>query len=134
RVILRGAVIVMYESHEVDSNGKVTEVRVKALSDEESKAMEGKPNGVVNWVSSQAGKTPATAEVRVYDHLFSVEVPGQDPTVSAWEDELNPKSEVVVTAAYIDASLELAKEGDTFQFERIGYFNVDSDSTNRALV
>ena len=86
--------------------------------------MEGanrKVKGTLHWVSARHCKD---AEVRVYDRLFAVENPSAD-TEHDFRDLLNPESLKVI---------ENAKEGDKFQFQRIGYFCVDQDSTAEKLV
>lgn len=88
----------------------------------------GKVKGNLHWVSSAApGAGPTTVEVRLYDHLFTTEVPG---STGDWESELNPNSEVIVTG-YVNPYLVRdgnLKQFDHFQFERVGYFVVDQDS------
>ncbi|MFA6045271.1 MAG: glutamine--tRNA ligase, partial [Phycisphaerales bacterium] len=71
------------------------------------------------------------AEVRLFDRLFSAEAPGE--RTGKWEDDLNPSSLEVITAK-IDPALAIASHGDTFQFERLGYFCVDSDAAPGKLV
>jgi glutaminyl-tRNA synthetase len=87
-----------------------------------------KVKGNLHWVSSSSPTAPpATAEVRLYNELFTSENPGASDD---WEAELNPFSEVVVPNALIDSSLTggSIKLWDKFQFERIGYFVADQDS------
>lgn len=94
-----------------------------------------KVKGNLHWVSSSVpGKEPATAEVRLYTHLFTTEEPG---STGDWEAEIDPHSEVVLTNCYVDDSLAhpAAAHGgrlhaitDRFQFERLGYFVVDTDT------
>jgi glutaminyl-tRNA synthetase len=94
-----------------------------------------KVKGNLHWVSSSVpGKEPATAEVRLYTHLFTTEEPG---STGDWEAEIDPNSEVVLAKCYVDDSLAhpAAAHGgrlhpitDRFQFERLGYFVVDTDT------
>ncbi|MBP6635053.1 MAG: glutamine--tRNA ligase/YqeY domain fusion protein [Paludibacter sp.] len=88
-----------------------------------------KVKGTLHWVSAaQALK----AEVRLYDRLFSVENPSADPR--DFRELLNPDSLKVLTNCYVEPSLQNAKALDHFQFQRIGYFNIDPDSTPDHLV
>jgi glutaminyl-tRNA synthetase len=91
-----------------------------------------KPKTFITWVPKP---TAVPCEVRVYNHLFTV----PEPT-DTWEDEINPESEVVYPSAFVDPSVrELAgvdeshvdawKSNQAFQFERMGYFVVDIDTT-----
>ena len=68
-----------------------------------------------------------TAQVRLYDLLFCGEDPGN--AGDNWLDDLNPASLKVVSGAYASPALSAAKTGDRFQFERLGYFVVDQDSS-----
>eukprot|EP00172_Hildenbrandia_rubra_P001080 Plantae.Rhodophyta-Hildenbrandia_rubra.ctg16458.p1 GENE.Plantae.Rhodophyta-Hildenbrandia_rubra.ctg16458~~Plantae.Rhodophyta-Hildenbrandia_rubra.ctg16458.p1 ORF type:complete len:616 (-),score=108.55 Plantae.Rhodophyta-Hildenbrandia_rubra.ctg16458:1042-2622(-) len=83
-----------------------------------------KTKGVLHWVSNKAH----SAEIRLYDDLFLAEDPGTLDK-SKWLENLNPESEVILETALIEESLESAKAGDRFQFERTGYFICDVDST-----
>ncbi len=89
-----------------------------------------KVKGTIHWVSAQHA---VDAMVRLYDHLFKVEHPDQDPEVS-FLDELNEHSLEVVDGAKLEQSLGSAKVGARFQFERTGYFIVDPDSGPDGLV
>jgi glutaminyl-tRNA synthetase len=84
----------------------------------------------LHWVSA-AHALPA--EVRLYDRLFSVEDPERDEG-RPFTDYLNPGSLEVLTACKVEPSLGKAAVGSRFQFERLGYFSVDPDSTSGALV
>lgn len=88
-----------------------------------------KVKGTLHWISA-AHSLPA--EVRLYDRLFSVENPSADER--DFRDLLNPDSLKVLTNCKVEASLTTAKPMDYFQFQRIGYFNVDLDSTSYKLV
>ncbi|NLW58931.1 MAG: glutamine--tRNA ligase/YqeY domain fusion protein [Firmicutes bacterium] len=113
-----------------DESGKVVELR--CTYDPETKggsAPDGrKVKATLHWVSA-AHALPA--EVRLYDHLFTVEDPG---AVEDFESCLNPNSLEVLSSAMVEPSLRDAKPGDRFQFERLGYFCVDPDSTAEKLV
>jgi glutaminyl-tRNA synthetase len=73
-------------------------------------------------------------EVRLYDRLFSVEDPDNAPEGKTFLDYLNPQSLEVLTGAQAEPSLAGAAPGTRVQFERLGYFCVDSDSHDGALV
>jgi glutaminyl-tRNA synthetase len=85
--------------------------------------------GTLHWVSAQHA---LQAEVRLYDRLFSIENPSADPR--DFRELLNPDSLKVITNCYVEPSLQTAKALDQFQFQRLGYFNVDPDSTPEKLV
>ena len=89
-----------------------------------------KVKGVIHWVSV-ADAVPA--EVRLYDNLFAKESPDDVEEGKTFLDYLNPES-LVVKTAYCERALADAKVGDKFQFERVGYFCVDKDSTTEKLV
>ncbi len=89
-----------------------------------------KVKGVIHWVSV-ADAVPA--EVRLYDNLFAKESPDDVEEGKTFLDYLNPES-LVVKTAYCERALADAKLGDKFQFERVGYFCVDKDSTADKLV
>jgi glutaminyl-tRNA synthetase len=87
--------------------------------------------GTLHWVSA-AHAIPA--EVRLYDRLFSVENPEAATEGQTFLDNLNPKSLEIVRDAWLEPSLASAVPGLRVQFERLGYFCVDSDSRSGALV
>ena len=70
----------------------------------------------------------------MYDTLFSKEDPNDVPEGGDWLDNLNPDSLKVIAAARVEPSLRSAKAGACFQFERLGYFCVDPDTTPGRLV
>jgi glutaminyl-tRNA synthetase len=83
-----------------------------------------KPKATIHWVSAAAA---ATAEVRLYDRLFTNATPGDETDGGNWRTSLNPASLEVLTCP-VEPALLSAKPGDRFQFERIGYFCVDRTS------
>ncbi|MBN1965113.1 MAG: glutamine--tRNA ligase/YqeY domain fusion protein [Anaerolineae bacterium] len=83
-----------------------------------------KVKATLHWVSAAHARE---AEVRLYEHLFAIPTPGS--TTGDFMDDLNPDSLEVIETAYVEPSLAEAAPLDRFQFERIGYFNVDLDST-----
>ena len=75
------------------------------------------------------------AEVRLYDHLFQVPNPNDFPEGGHFTDHLNPNSLEVLTDCKLERAFESTEPGFTCQFERTGYFHVDSlDSTSEHLV
>ncbi|CAD6272643.1 unnamed protein product [Miscanthus lutarioriparius] len=100
-------------------------VEIRAMYDA-SKAT--KPKGVLHWIAEPSpGVEPLKVEVR----LFLSENPAE---LDNWLGDLNPQSKEVIKGAYAVPSLASAMLGDKFQFERLGYFAVDSDSTLEELV
>ena len=132
-VRLKNAYIVKAESCTKDPNGNITEVQ--CTYDPLSKSGSGteeslrKVKGTLHWVSQQHA---LKAKVRLYDRLFT------DPTPDAHKDKdfmdfINPNSLEEITA-YVEPSLANATEGARFQFQRMGYFVVDQDSSSDELV
>lgn len=86
-----------------------------------------KPKGVLHWVASTKFSTPV--EVRLYNTLFLSEQPGLLKGDS-WLDDINPESEVVKKNALLEYDVSKnIQPGDVFQFERLGFFCCDEDST-----
>jgi glutaminyl-tRNA synthetase len=90
-----------------------------------------KVKATLHWVSA---KHALDAEVRLYDRLFSAEDPTDVEEGGDWKDHLNPDSLATLTGCKVEPFLTDAKPGDRFQFERQGYFCVDSDTTDGTLV
>ncbi|MBR7068637.1 MAG: glutamine--tRNA ligase/YqeY domain fusion protein [Bacteroidales bacterium] len=86
--------------------------------------------GTIHWVSAQHAKP---AEVRLFDRLFSVPDPNDVPEGQDWRQNINPES-LRTTKAMLEPSLAEAQVGDRFQFERMGYFCVDPDTTTNQMV
>lgn len=86
--------------------------------------------GVIHWVSAA---DTVEAEVRLYGNLFSKEDPNDVEEGKTFLDYLNPDS-LIVQKAYIEPSLKEAKIGENYQFERVGYFCLDTDSTESNIV
>ena len=84
-----------------------------------------KVKGTIHWVSAQHA---IEAEVRLYESLFTVADPSDVPQGVDYKVNLNPNSLEVLPRCYLEPSLAAAKQGDRFQFERLGYFAVDPDS------
>ena len=132
-VRLKNGYIIKAASCTKDAKGNITEVQ--CTYDPLSKSGSGteeslrKVKGTLHWVSQ---KHALTTKVRLYDRLFT------DPTPDAHKDKdfmdfINPNSLEEITA-YVEPSLASAKVGDKFQFQRIGYFVVDQDSSSDQLV
>ena len=130
-VRLKSAYIVKCTGCKKDKDGNIEEIYCEYDEMTKSGMPESsrKVKGTLHWVSAtQAIK----AEVRLYDRLFSVENPSADPR--DFRDLLNPDSLKVLTNCYVEPSLQNARALDHFQFQRIGYFNVDPDSTPDHLI
>ncbi|MDR1096651.1 MAG: glutamine--tRNA ligase/YqeY domain fusion protein [Tannerella sp.] len=125
-VRLRCAYIIKCTGYKKNEAGEVTEVY--AEYDPETKSgMPGsnrKIKGTIHWVSVQHA---IPAEVRLYDRLFRVENPS-DEKETDFRELLNPDSLKVLTNCFVEEELKNARPYDHFQFQRIGYFNVDPDS------
>jgi glutaminyl-tRNA synthetase len=114
-----------------DVDGKITEVR--CTYDPETRSHGGsqkKVKGTLHWVSIDQA---LPVEVRLYDRLFS------DPEPTGHHDKdfkefLNPDSLKVIYPAYIEPGVKGSIPLSNFQFQRIGYFNVDPDSTEKRMV
>ena len=132
-VRLKGAYIIMCTGCTKDADGNVTEIQCTYDPDtlSGSAGSQRKVKGTLHWVSA---RHCVDAEVRLYDRLFAVENPSAD-TEHDFRELLNPESLRVINDAKIEPFLaETAKVGDTFQFQRIGYFCVDEDTTEGHLV
>jgi len=123
-VRLKNAYIIKAEGVVKDSNGEVTKIHC-TYSEDTSK----KVKGTLHWVSI---KHAIKAEVREYDRLFMDEAPDSHQDKSFMEF-INPNA-LKIIEAFVEPSLQDAKIGDRFQFQRLGYFNVDNDSTSNHLV
>lgn len=132
-VRLKNAYIIKGENVVKDNDGNIVEIH--ATYDPESRSGSGteaskrKVKGTIHWVSVPHA---IEAEIRVYDRLFTHENPDGNKEVD-FKEYINPNSLKVITG-YVEPSLKNAKEGDKFQFQRIGYFTVDKDSKENQLV
>jgi glutaminyl-tRNA synthetase len=132
-VRLRCAYFITCEGVVKDDRGEVVELR--CTYDPATRGGDS-PDGrrvkaTLHWVSVAHA---IGAEVRLYDRLFSVEDPERAPEGETFVDNINPHSLDVLTDCQIEPSLASAAAGARFQFERLGYFCVDSDSKPGALV
>ena len=125
-VRLKNAYIVMCTGCKKDADGNIEEIY--AEYDPNSKSgMEGanrKVKGTLHWVSADHCRK---AEVRVYDRLFKVENPSASD--QDFRELLNPDSLTVIDNCYVEEFAADKKPGDYLQFQRIGYFMADNDST-----
>lgn len=132
-VRLKNAYIIKGESVVKDADGNITEIHVTydtdSLSGSGTEASQRKVAGTLHWVSIQHA---VQAEVRLYDRLFTDEAPDTHKERDFLEF-VNPDSLKIVTG-YVEPSLKTAKNEDKFQFQRLGYFTVDKDSTSDKLV
>ncbi|GAB4520009.1 MAG: glutamine--tRNA ligase/YqeY domain fusion protein [Allomuricauda sp.] len=132
-VRLKNGYIIKAESCTKDSEGNITEVQ--CTYDPKSKSGSGteeslrKVKGTLHWVSIAHA---ITAEVRLYDRLFTDATPDSHKDKD-FLDFINPDSLQKVTG-YLEPSLKDAEIGDQMQFQRLGYFNVDKDTTSDQLV
>ncbi|WP_448924410.1 glutamine--tRNA ligase/YqeY domain fusion protein [Hoylesella nanceiensis] len=126
-VRLKNAYIVKCTGCTKDAEGNIIEIQ--AEYDPTSKSgLEGanrKVKGTLHWVSADQCKK---AEVRIYDRLFNVENPSADER--DFRELLNPESKTVLTDCYIEDYAAGMQPGQYLQFQRIGYFMKDLDSTN----
>ncbi|AUP79430.1 glutamine--tRNA ligase/YqeY domain fusion protein [Flavivirga eckloniae] len=123
-VRLKNAYIIKAESVVKDANGNITEVQCTYSKDTSKKV-----KGTLHWVSINHA---IKAEVREYDRLFMDEAPDSHQDKD-FMDFINPNS-LKTIEAFIEPSLKDAKIGERFQFQRLGYFNVDDDATPEKLV
>ncbi len=132
-VRLKNAYIIKGESVVKDADGNITEIHctydVDSKSGSGTEASNRKVKGVIHWVSIPHA---IEAEVRLYDRLFTHENPDGNKEVD-FKEYINPESLKVITG-YVEPSLQTAKELEHFQFQRLGYFCVDRDSSAEKLV
>jgi glutaminyl-tRNA synthetase len=116
-----------------DAQGEVTELR--CTYDPATRGGDSpdgrKVKGTLHWVSVRHA---VPAEVRLYEPLFTVAQPGALEEGEDFLDYLNPASLEVIKDAQLEPSLADAEPGSACQFERLGYFNIDSDSSAEGLV
>ena len=132
-VRLKNAYIIKAESVIKDENGHITEVHVvydsESQSGSGSEASQRKVAGTLHWVSISHA---IPAEVRLYDRLFIDEAPDSHKE-KIFLEFLNPAS-LEIVKGFVEPSLQEAHLGNQFQFQRLGYFTVDKDSTASKLV
>lgn len=123
-VRLKNAYIIKANHVLKDTDGNITEIHCTYTTETEKKI-----KGTLHWVSTQHA---IKAEVREYDRLFLDETPDAH-TDKDFMEFINPNS-LKLIEAFVEPSLYEAKKGEQFQFQRLGYFNVDEDSTAEKLV
>ena len=129
-VRLRGCYVI--KCHEIikDAEGNIIELRCTRDVDTLGKKPEGrKVKGVVHWVSAE---TCVDAEVRMYDRLFTAENPDSNKESGTLLDVVNPDSLTVFRGCKAESGLMNATVGKPYQFEREGYFVLDSDANESA--
>ena len=115
------------------SSGEMRELRCSYDSETKSGSSRSKRKvkATIHWVSAPHA---VEAEVRLYDHLFAVEDPDDVPEGADWLANINPSSLERLAACRVEPSLAHAKIGERYQFERLGYFCVDRESTDQRIV
>jgi len=130
-VRLRSAYFVTCTDVIKDAEGAVVELRCTYDPDTRGGAAPDgrRPKATLHWVSAEHA---VPAEVRLYGHLFSSTHPGSD--CRDYFEDVNADSETILTGCFVEPSLADAPIGETLQFERLGYFCADPDSTPGAPV
>jgi glutaminyl-tRNA synthetase len=132
-VRLKNAYIIKGENVIKDADGNITEIHasydVDSKSGSGTEASQRKVKGTIHWVSIPHA---VEAEVRIYDRLFTHENPDGDKEVD-FKEYINTNSLEVITG-YVEPSLQSAQPEDKFQFQRLGYFCTDKDSSAEKLV
>jgi glutaminyl-tRNA synthetase len=128
---LKSAYIIRCEEVIKDDQGEVTELHCVYIPESRSGSDTSglKVQGTLHWVSVPHA---ITAEVRLYDRLFTLE--DLSTAEGDFREYINPDSLQVLKKAYLEPSLQSAKSGDRFQFIRKGYFSLDTDATAGNLV
>ena len=132
-VRLKNAYIIKGESVVKDKDGNIVEIICtydpESKSGSGSEASQRKVKGTLHWVTQNDS---ISAEVNIYDRLFSVPAPDKEKEVD-FKSYLNPTS-LKTVKAFVEPGLKNAPRGTHFQFQRLGYFVVDSQSSNNQLV
>ena len=132
-VRLKNAYIIKGESVVKDAAGTITEIHVTYDEDSRSgsgsEASQRKVAGTLHWVSI---KHALETEVRLYDRLFIDEAPDSHKEKNFLEF-MNPSS-LQIVKGFVEPSLATVSSGEKFQFQRLGYFNVDKDTTEGKIV
>jgi glutaminyl-tRNA synthetase len=133
-VRLKNAYIIQANEVIKDHQGNITEIHctydTDSLSGSGTEASKRRVKGTLHWVSINHA---IRAEVRIYDRLFSDEAPDSHKEKNFLEF-INPNSLNVNKNAFIEPSLQMAQIGDRFQFQRLGYFVIDPDSTKEYII
>jgi glutaminyl-tRNA synthetase len=130
-VRLRAAYVIKAEEVIKDAQGEVVQIKATLVPDTVGEnPPEGiKPRGVIHWVSATQSKK---AQVRVYDRLFNVPSPGKES--GDFLLDVNADSLVLLEDCWVEPSVALAATETVFQFEREGYFCIDSSSSADKLI
>jgi glutaminyl-tRNA synthetase len=131
-VRLKSAYIIQCEEVIKDNEGNILELHCTYDPETRSGGPQSnrKVKGTLHWVSA---KHAIPAEVRLYDRLFKTEIPDEAPEGEDFRSNLNPDSLEMVNA-YVEPGLKAFNPGDKFQFQRLGYFCVDKDSSPDKLL
>ena len=132
-VRLRGSYVIRADEAITDADGNIVELLCSYDPDTLGKNPEGrKVKGVIHWVPAAAS---VECEVRLYDRLFKTPNPDKGEEGAGFLDNINPESLVVLKGCRAEPSLASAGADERFQFEREGYFCLDSkDATAEHLV
>lgn len=132
-VRLRNAYFITCTGVVKDANGEVVELR--CTYDPATRGGDSpdgrKVKATLHWVSAEHA---LTVEARLYDHLFATEDPEKTAEGGDWRENINPHSLEVIENAFVEPSVKDAPAGTRYQFERLGYFCVDKDSTAEKMV
>lgn len=131
-VRLKNAYIVKCTGCKKNQAGEIEEIYAEYDPQTKSGMPESnrKVKGTLHWVSAEHS---LPAEVRLYDRLFMVENPAEEKDKD-FHELLNPDSLKVLTGCRVEAELQKARPYDHFQFQRLGYFNLDPDSKEGKLI
>jgi len=133
-VRLKGAYIVKCDGYKVDdTTGLVAEIYCTCDMESRSggEGSQRKVKGTLHWV---AANHAVEATVKLFDRLFKTEFPDDVDEGGDFKDNLNPDSLKVLSGCKLEPGLKTAKPTDKFQFQRLGYFCVDKDSTSENLI
>jgi len=113
-----------------DDNGQVTELRCSYdPATKGGNAPDGrKVKATLHWVSAEHA---IDAQIREYEHLFTTKIPGAD---GEFLNDINPDSLTIVENCKLEPALQDASEGETVQFERVGYFCLDKDTSTKKII
>ncbi|HJO87119.1 MAG TPA: hypothetical protein QF359_09170, partial [Rhodospirillales bacterium] len=113
-----------------DDNGQVTELRCSYdPATKGGNAPDGrKVKATLHWVSAEHA---IDAQIREYEHLFTTKIPGAD---GEFLNDINPDSLTIVENCKLEPALQDASEGETVQFERVGYFCLDKDTSTEKMI
>jgi len=133
-VRLKNAYIIKGESVVKDEAGNIMEIHctydTESRSGSGTEASQRKVKGTLHWVSV---KHALPAEIRIYDRLFTDPAPDANKEID-FKELMNPHSLVINREAKLEPGLANASVGETFQFQRLGYFSMDKDSVVGNLV